>query len=80
MDIAALVTAIALAKVSAARQQTTDINLNADGTVAAGGPAPANASLSDGDNGSMVRGILINTFRSPAISALVAGLALGVFA
>ncbi|WP_439141090.1 sodium-dependent bicarbonate transport family permease [Planktotalea sp.] len=80
MDIAALVTAIALAKVSAARQQTTSITINADGTVAAGGPERANAPLSVGDNGSMVRGILIDTFRSPAISALVAGLALGVFA
>ena len=80
MDIAALVTAIALAKVSAARQEMSDRNINADGTMMTGSPIPPELSSGDGDNGAMVRGILIDTFRSPAISALVAGLALGIFA
>jgi len=80
MDIAALVTAIALAKVSAARQEMSDMNINADGTMMTGSPIPPELSSGDGDNGAMVRGILIDTFRSPAISALVAGLALGIFA
>ncbi len=80
MDIAALVTAIALAKVSAARQEMSDVNINADGTMMTGSPIPPKLSSGDGDNGAMVRAILIDTFRSPAISALVAGLALGIFA
>ena len=32
------------------------------------------------DNGAMVKGILVDTFRSPAISALVLGLMIGLFA
>ena len=69
MDIAALMTAILLAKVAQERQRLTN-----GGTVAlGGGGAP-------GVDGEMVKGILVDTFRSPAISALVLGLFLGAVA
>lgn len=73
MDIAALVTAIVLAKLSVARRAANDVAINADGTTSMGGQ--------QGDNTKdMVQGIMVDTFRSPAISALVAGLCLGILA
>jgi hypothetical protein len=64
MDVAALVTAIVLARLGAAR-----VAMPEGGTVNLGGY-----------HGDMIRGILVDTFRSPAISALVLGLAIGLFA
>ncbi|KQI69303.1 sodium dependent bicarbonate transporter [Loktanella sp. 3ANDIMAR09] len=75
MDIAALVTAITMAKLAAARRAVT---VSGGAGVIAGGPTakPGNA----GTNSGMVRDILVDTFQSPAISALIAGLVLGAFA
>ncbi|MEJ6401528.1 sodium-dependent bicarbonate transport family permease [Yoonia sp. 2307UL14-13] len=75
MDIAALVTAITMAKLSAARKTATNVTINAGGTMTAGGPRRAPA-----EDTNMIRDILVETLRSPAISALLAGLALGILA
>jgi len=72
MDIAALVTAIVLARLSAERKAAAEAAAQGDGTVAMGRGSQ--------DNGEMVRGILSETFRSAAISALLLGLALGILA
>ncbi|WP_299165267.1 sodium-dependent bicarbonate transport family permease [uncultured Tateyamaria sp.] len=79
MDIAALVTAIVMAKLSAARKAAATVSINADGTVAGGfggTPTGTEPAIETG----LLRGILVDTFRSPAISALLVGLALGIFA
>ncbi|MEJ6390242.1 sodium-dependent bicarbonate transport family permease [Gymnodinialimonas ulvae] len=73
MDIAALVTAIVLARLSAERKAAAEIN--PDGTATAG-RSGTGAGIEKG----MVKGILVDTFRSAAISALLLGLALGIFA
>lgn len=79
MDIAALVTAIVLAKLSAARRVTaSNMVINGDGTAAMANPAPAKDHQPGEETSTVVRGILVDTFRSPAISALVAGLCLGI--
>ena len=70
MDIAALVTAIVLSKVSMARREIAQ----GGGTVALGGGGGMTFS---GVEGGMIRGILTDTFKSPAISALLVGLAIG---
>jgi len=89
MDIAALVTAIVLAKLSLARKAARTVTADAGGTAIMGGPLMNTATgvphatrhVADGDDTkTLVRGIMVDTFRSPAISALVAGLALGVMA
>lgn len=73
MDIAALVTAIVLAKLSAARRAESV----SGGVVTAGGSGTRSSNtLQQG----LLRGILVDTLRSPAISALLAGLALGLLA
>ncbi len=72
MDIAALVTAILLAKLKTARVHAT---LPQGGT-ATMGVWRAGPSLEP----DLIKGILVDTFRSPAISALILGLALGMFA
>ncbi|MEM1301699.1 MAG: sodium-dependent bicarbonate transport family permease, partial [Pseudomonadota bacterium] len=69
MDIAALVTAIVMAKLAEARRAATS---TAGGTMTVAAPKP------DIQKG-LITGILTDTFRSPAISALVLGLALGIF-
>ncbi|WP_147124485.1 sodium-dependent bicarbonate transport family permease [Shimia ponticola] len=69
MDIAALVTAIVMAKLAEARRAATP---SADGTATLSAPKP------DIQKG-LITGILTDTFRSPAISALVLGLVLGIF-
>lgn len=71
MDIAALVTAIVLARMSADRKRAA--SLQGNGTMILG--TGTGASGMDGD---LVRGILVDTFRSPAISALLLGIAIGV--
>ncbi|MEL6809151.1 MAG: sodium-dependent bicarbonate transport family permease [Pseudomonadota bacterium] len=76
MDIAALVTAIVLARLGAVRKASSG---NAQGgTIAIGGGSGGN--MSDAVEPGLVRGILTDTVRSPAISALLLGLALGLFA
>lgn len=70
MDIAALVTAVTLAKLSAARNAHTQT----DGTVALGGGGPE----FEGMEPELIRGILVDTVKSPAISALLLGLAIGI--
>jgi hypothetical protein len=77
MDIAALVTAIVLAKLSLARQTASSLVVSSDGSAAMGGRV---APQSPGETSGMVKGIMVDTFRSPAISALVAGLCLGILA
>lgn len=77
MDIAALVTAIVLAKLSVARRAATDLAINGDGTASLGGPVNDTATETTPE---LIKGIMIDTFRSPAISALVAGLCLGILA
>ncbi|MGZ2259240.1 sodium-dependent bicarbonate transport family permease [Roseobacter sp. A03A-229] len=73
MDVAALVTAIVLARMSAERRAAN--NVQSGGTVTVGGGGSGGGFDSD-----MVKGILVDTFRSPAISALVLGIAIGLFA
>lgn len=79
MDVAALVMAIVLARMSAARRAAASL-APAGGTATmtvGGGVGPR---LGGGFDGGLIRGILIDTVRSPAISALLLGLALGLFA
>lgn len=72
MDVAALVTAIVLAKLAEQKQAAASVQ---GGTMAIGGGSGGGAF-----DGGMVKTILKDTFRSPAISALVLGLALGSLA
>lgn len=72
MDVAALVTAIVLARMSAARRAESNFSVGGTITVGTGGRP-------SGFDGSMVRNILTDTARSPAISALLLGIAIGVF-
>jgi hypothetical protein len=73
-----LVTAIVLAKLSVARRAASDVIINGDGTASMRGPTlPKNDETPDCTL-TLVRGIMVDTFRSPAISALVAGLCLGI--
>ena len=71
MDIAALVTAIVLAKVGMTRRAET----TSSSVATMGGGARLT-----GFDGGVIRDILTDTFRSPAISALLIGLAIGIFA
>ncbi|MEL6197796.1 MAG: sodium-dependent bicarbonate transport family permease [Pseudomonadota bacterium] len=75
MDLAALMTAIVLAKMSEARQVASGVRGGA-ATLEMGGGGGAPESNVDGD---MLRAIMRDTLRSPAISALLLGLAIGVF-
>ena len=74
MDIAALVTAIILARMSAERKAARAVQGGGAATMTMGGGG------SGGFDGEMVRAILVDTVRSPAISALLLGLAIGIFA
>ncbi len=78
MDIAALVTAIVLAKVAAARRATVSVTMGSGGAITAGGPQSQSLFPANAENSALIRGIFVDTFRSPAISALLIGLALGV--
>lgn len=73
MDIAALVTAIVMAKVAQSRRAAS-VSIDASGTASMTGAPKDTSTFEDG----LVRGILVDTFRSPAISALMIGLALGI--
>lgn len=79
MDIAALVTAILMAKMSAARAAACTITANG-GAAVLGGNGGGRLPQVDGIEKGLMRDILVDTLRSPAISALLAGLALGMFA
>jgi len=76
MDIAALVTAIVLARMSAERKAARSVQGGGTATMTLGGGSGGTGGF-DGD---MVRSILVDTVRSPAISALLLGLAIGLFA
>jgi len=76
MDIAALVTAIVLAKVAQARRAATSARVQGGTMTMGGGGSGPGPELEKG----LIGGILTDTFRSPAISALLAGLAIGIFA
>jgi len=78
MDIAALVTAVVLGRMSAERAASQ--TAAGDGTVAMSGGTGVGAGVGFNMSGDLVRGILVDTLRSPAISALLLGLALGIFA
>ncbi|NRA99138.1 MAG: sodium-dependent bicarbonate transport family permease [Rhodobacteraceae bacterium] len=71
MDVAALVTAIVLARLGAARKAFAS---------GAGGTATVAVDGGLSGQGGLIKGILVDTLRSPAISALLLGLALGLFA
>ena len=73
MDIAALVTAIVLAKMSAARRVASPAG---GGTMTMGG---GGSSVKPDIAPGLLKGILTDTLRSPAISALLIGLAIGTF-
>ncbi|MDJ0860423.1 MAG: sodium-dependent bicarbonate transport family permease [Dinoroseobacter sp.] len=79
MDIAALVTAIVLARLNTERKTATAPTPSGDGTMTLGGTV-AGPVPDPSEHWDLVRGILIDTLRSPAISALLLGLALGIFA
>ena len=73
MDVAALITAIVLARMAAERKRAAAPS--GDGTMTMGTTGPR-TQLPKG----LLKGILVDTVRSPAISALFLGLALGVLA
>lgn len=76
MDVAALLTAILLARMSAERRLST-------AGAGAGGAGTATVSMGGsgtGVNGELAREILVDTLKSPAISALLLGLGLGLLA
>lgn len=81
MDIAALVTAIVLARMNAERQLAGSVQGGGAATMTMGGGGMGSSlGSANGVDGSMIRGIVTDTFRSPAISALILGLVIGVLA
>ncbi|PXW66330.1 hypothetical protein C7964_11061 [Loktanella sp. PT4BL] len=78
MDIAALVTAILMAKLSAARRAQVVGSGGGELAVRVCGEQHLRRSSNSSSNAGLVRGIFVETCRSPAISALLAGLALGI--
>ena len=81
MDIAALVTAILMARMAEARHAS--VVAQGNGTAVFGGVSTAGGGSTAGDRAQQanaIRGILLDTLRSPAISALLLGLAIGTFA
>ncbi|MFK7939800.1 MAG: sodium-dependent bicarbonate transport family permease [Roseovarius sp.] len=83
MDIAALVTAIVLAKLASARKAATTVSMQGGGTATMGGNTTMGGTGTTGSSEpavekGLIRGILVDTFRSPAISALLVGLAIGI--
>ncbi len=71
MDVAALVTAIVMARVSRERRLAASAQGGRVAAMTVGGGS------GDSENGAVMRGVLVETFRSPAISALLLGLAIG---
>lgn len=76
MDIAALVTAIVLARMAAARQAASATVSGGTVTMGGGGASGSGSGIESG----LIKGILRDTFQSAAISALVLGLAIGILA
>ena len=77
MDVAALLTAIIMARMAAERRAARG-DVPQGGVVAiGGGDGGRQGSVVDW---AMIRSILVDTIRSPAISALLLGLGLGLFA
>lgn len=76
MDVAALVTAIVLAKTAAHRRTAAAVQGGGTMTMGGGTGGGNSPAVEKG----LVRGILKDTFQSPAISALVLGLAIGILA
>ena len=79
MDIAALVTAIVLARMSVVRTAAAAAQSGGTATLTMDGGSGGGPRI-DGVDGAMIKGILVDTFRSPAITALLLGLGLGMFA
>ena len=77
MDVAALVTAIVLARLSSER--ATAVHVQGGGTVALGGGNDVSLTQTGGSPVD-VGTILTDTVRSPAISALLLGIGIGLFA
>lgn len=77
MDVAALVTAIVLARMSAERKTAQSVQGGGSATVTMGSGSGFKQESSF--DMSLVKDILVDTFRSPAISALVLGIAIGLF-
>ena len=80
MDVAALVTAIVLAKMSVARRATSTAQQGGTMTMGGGGNGGTTTPQINGLENGLLKGILIDTLRSPAISALLVGLTIGIFA
>lgn len=81
MDIAALVTAIVMAKVASARRTASALSVDASGTASMTAPSLINTNPTTDTPAvekGLIKGILVDTFRSPAISALLVGLAIGI--
>jgi len=77
MDVAALVTAIVLARMSMARKAEARMPQGGSAALVMGGGGRRSGGSEESE---LVRGILVDTFRSPAISALILGIAIGIFA
>lgn len=83
MDIAALMTAIVLARLAEARAVTQTAVMMRDGTQALTPGSPTQGSVTYTQGGfdkAAIRGMLSDTLRSPPISALLLGLLLGLLA
>ena len=78
MDVAALVTAIILARTQAARATAMSVTASGEATLTLGGGGRGGSGASDTAENDVLKSILVDTLRSPAISALLLGLALGV--
>jgi len=79
MDIAALVTAIVLARLAQARKAATVTGGGGTATMTMGGGGGGNGA-GPGDTWDIVRSILGSTVRSAAVSALILGIGLGILA
>ncbi len=76
MDVAALVTAILMARMAAERRAAASVRGGGAATMTLGGRSGGGSGPA-GDG--IVRAILVDTLQSPAISALLLGLGLGLF-
>lgn len=75
MDVAALVTAIFMARMSMVK--ATAISSTSSGTAVIGG---GHSSFTGDFDGKLARDIIVDTIKSPAISALLLGIAIGLLA
>ncbi|MGV2974541.1 sodium-dependent bicarbonate transport family permease [Roseibium alexandrii] len=77
MDVAALVTAIFLARISAERRAAGAVQSDGTATMSTGG---SGFGLGGGFDGQLAKGIIVDTIKSPAISALLLGIGIGLLA